>query len=538
MAVEQQMEMAFMEDRPTVDPVSGNEVPPGSLPEEVRDDIDARLSEGEYVVPADVVRYYGVKFFEDLRAEAKSGLGEMEADGRIGGEPVDMDMLDMDDEDDMDPDSIPTIVDDGTEDNSEGMYRGGMVGIGMGGYTSPPTQNQGLVDQVQTQAMQSPATMQDLSSMTINNNTTMANTAPQDMMSENRDKADEVRRFARGGMAVDSVDTQTQSAFDPYNYPLGFSLSGSTGARETKPYYNPETGTTTLIPHDLLTGMPLYPPPPGFVQGTPADTEMPEDTEAPDIPQLKSDDDDDDPAVDQDYYSRIMDYGKFDPETATEQQYRQEIEGATGSGSLIAGGIGSVALGPIAGYGISKFIDSQNKKKLQQLLKSAEARALDAKETEDLDAMKTYTQLSNEIDAILKNKETETPFSKTILGDLLGIGENDKVGLTEESKNRLSGVVDSFKKLSSKGNKYDNMYRDDKGNVNVSSDTAKADWQKSIGAVAAAQKSGDPAAWHKAVQAQSAASKAFTEAKQKETGRTGFFGLSKKEDDDKDDDKE
>ena len=71
-----------------VDPVSGNEVPPGSLPEEVRDDIDARLSEGEYVVPADVVKYYGVKFFEDLRTQAKIGFSQMEANGRIGGEPV------------------------------------------------------------------------------------------------------------------------------------------------------------------------------------------------------------------------------------------------------------------------------------------------------------------------------------------------------------------------------------------------------------------------------------------------------------------
>ena len=53
------------------DPVSGNEIPPGSLAKEVRDDIPAQLSEGEYVVPADVVQYYGVKFFEDLRMEAK-----------------------------------------------------------------------------------------------------------------------------------------------------------------------------------------------------------------------------------------------------------------------------------------------------------------------------------------------------------------------------------------------------------------------------------------------------------------------------------
>ena len=40
----------------TVDPVSGNDVPPGSLQNEVRDDIDVKISEGEFVIPADVVR--------------------------------------------------------------------------------------------------------------------------------------------------------------------------------------------------------------------------------------------------------------------------------------------------------------------------------------------------------------------------------------------------------------------------------------------------------------------------------------------------
>tara|TARA_R100000697_G_scaffold1173_1_gene2625 strand:+ start:1082 stop:2863 length:1782 start_codon:yes stop_codon:yes gene_type:complete len=91
-----QMEMAFMQegglrdDGMDVDPVSGNEIPPGSMASEVRDDIPAQLSEGEYVVPADVVQYFGVKFFEDLRMEAKRGLADMEANGRIGGEPVDM----------------------------------------------------------------------------------------------------------------------------------------------------------------------------------------------------------------------------------------------------------------------------------------------------------------------------------------------------------------------------------------------------------------------------------------------------------------
>jgi hypothetical protein len=85
---DEQTDAVFKSSRTDVDPVSGNEVPPGSLPEEVRDDIPAQLSEGEYVVPADVLRFYGMKFFEDLRKEAKVELARMDAEGRIGGEPM------------------------------------------------------------------------------------------------------------------------------------------------------------------------------------------------------------------------------------------------------------------------------------------------------------------------------------------------------------------------------------------------------------------------------------------------------------------
>ena len=96
MAMEKQMEMFALggldDDGLSRDPVSGNEIPPGSMANEVRDDVEARLSDGEYVVPANVVRFFGVKFFEDLRTQAMRGLGAMEANGRIGGEPVPSDM--------------------------------------------------------------------------------------------------------------------------------------------------------------------------------------------------------------------------------------------------------------------------------------------------------------------------------------------------------------------------------------------------------------------------------------------------------------
>jgi len=72
-----QMEMfeegGLMDEGGTVDPVSGNDVPPGSTQEEVRDDIPAQLSEGEFVFPADVVRYIGLERLMEMRQEAKAG---------------------------------------------------------------------------------------------------------------------------------------------------------------------------------------------------------------------------------------------------------------------------------------------------------------------------------------------------------------------------------------------------------------------------------------------------------------------------------
>jgi hypothetical protein len=141
MAMDDQMEMVFKSSRgyalggtvEEVDPVSGNEVPTGSLPEEVRDDIPARLSEGEYVVPADVVRYYGVKFFEDLRSQAKMGFDTMEANGRIGGEPMGMEIVEPEDmQFDM---SELEVVDDGVMGFDEGGFvdDGGALGLGSEG---------------------------------------------------------------------------------------------------------------------------------------------------------------------------------------------------------------------------------------------------------------------------------------------------------------------------------------------------------------------------------------------------------------------
>ncbi len=88
MALEKQMELfddgGLLQEGGSVDEESGNEVPTGSLKKEVRDDIPAQLSEGEFVMPADVVRYHGLDKMMALRDEAKMGLQRMEDMGQMG----------------------------------------------------------------------------------------------------------------------------------------------------------------------------------------------------------------------------------------------------------------------------------------------------------------------------------------------------------------------------------------------------------------------------------------------------------------------
>lgn len=71
-----------------IDPVSQNPVPPGAMPSEVRDDVDIKASEGEFVVPADVVRFLGLEKLEGLVNKAKESLAQMAQNGRIGGKPA------------------------------------------------------------------------------------------------------------------------------------------------------------------------------------------------------------------------------------------------------------------------------------------------------------------------------------------------------------------------------------------------------------------------------------------------------------------
>ncbi len=115
-----------------VDEESGNDVPVGSTRKEVRDDIPAMLSEGEFVFPADVVRYIGLENLMRIRQDAKQGLKQMDAMGQMGnGDEATM------------PDDLPfgmmdlVIVEGKEEPEVEKKAHGGVIHMNEGGFTTP-----------------------------------------------------------------------------------------------------------------------------------------------------------------------------------------------------------------------------------------------------------------------------------------------------------------------------------------------------------------------------------------------------------------
>ena len=226
-----QMAFALGGEAETVDPISGNDVPPGSLPVEVRDDIDAKLSEGEYVVPADVVRFFGVKYFEDLRMEAKNGLQQMDADGRIGGEPVadepQMQMAEMGDQD------IDALID--AEMNN--MNQGGMIGQQnpSNSMYSDPNKVDDVIAKIGEAAAQNPEISRMLGERGIAVPTTGAMQTPEEMKDANTPEISEEPKIAanQGGLmgyapggsvsgydpsAVPTIDIDFDQGFDSEAY--------------------------------------------------------------------------------------------------------------------------------------------------------------------------------------------------------------------------------------------------------------------------------------------------------------------------------
>jgi len=151
-------EGGLKEEGGMVDEVSGNDVPIGSTREEVRDDIPAQLSEGEFVFPADVVRFIGLEKLMEMRQEAKAGLKRMEEMGQMGNSeeatlpddmPFSMEDLDIEEQENEEEGEV-------TDSN---FNQGGIVTMAEGG-TIPTTENTDLNKDIENKSLQTPIPQQ------------------------------------------------------------------------------------------------------------------------------------------------------------------------------------------------------------------------------------------------------------------------------------------------------------------------------------------------------------------------------------------
>ena len=481
-----------------VDPVSGNEVPMGAMPEEVRDDIPAQLSEGEYIVPADVVRFYGIKFFEDLRTQAKTGYQEMEQNGRIGGEdlgPEGMEMVEPEDDLPFDISELQTV------EAAEGAY---IRGYDEGGFeVGDPLVNQGI---------------DDLFTMPV----TPTNREQRQYVGPNGEMM--LLTFIDG-----KPDATAQAMID-----LGYKPEGE----------QQETPTV-----EAPTAEPL-------VQDNPSANDDGNNYDLDKFMKEQEAVEDAAPRFAGKTAQELIAYG----DKLVDGKSSKALKGVVGLNPLV-GGLASAArraeIFNVAKGLKEKFLEtvpgSEESKQIDEAFQRITSRG---KETGSGvlggGGLLGGGGVLRDVDG-----DGEVNFGDTWLGDLLGFDKNGsgiqgpkqsdsfngarRVGGTGKLSYRslsefysdpnVSHALGTGKKLTGSRTKpqlstYQKQMK--AGNYEGATKTAVSNWQNATAAVNAASASDDPVAWSKAIKAQSEASKAATKAIRARTGSKGFFDRGNK----------
>lgn len=237
----------LLDEGGAIDEESGNEVPTGSLKEEVRDDIPAQLSEGEFVLPADVVRYHGLDKIMALRDEAKMGLARMEAMGQMGNA-----------EEATIPDNVPFDIEDLEIEDDDSME------MQVGGYVPGQQQPYGTY--------QAP-------SGTVSVPSQFASYAQQIQPASQFQPFGGGQTQQTGQIGYTPTFYQTPTGQPGTQYTFQQMMPTVGGKSETREYRN-EAGQSLYIP--FVNGQPVYPIPEGYTEYKPeAEAPTEEATTAP-----------------------------------------------------------------------------------------------------------------------------------------------------------------------------------------------------------------------------------------------------------------
>ena len=240
--VSDQMELfengGFKDQGKTKDPISKNPVPIGSIKKEVRDDIPANLSEGEFVLPADVVRYHGLEKIMGFRDQAKQGLQKMENMGQMGNS----DQATL-------PDGIPFTQ----------MAVGGLAPA----IQSPVIQAPTVIPEQVPGVQFNPATQQGLRPSVYSYGTQMPKVEQDTVQQPTQPTVNVPTAIQYGAQARPAYRQPTNTAATPSFSKLIGADYGQLQKSETKKYVNPETKEELYIP--FVNGEPIYPIPTGFI---------------------------------------------------------------------------------------------------------------------------------------------------------------------------------------------------------------------------------------------------------------------------------